>query len=150
MGKISFWHFQTIWLRIFFLNLIPKKRKILGVAQNGSISDDWIFRVANFLLNYCRHFFNNIANTYAHLVANFLNFSKHPQHYNLIVLKGVMDKNKKSDIRKYANLKPTLKFNLFWGWVFSTFFLTIWFKSTKMKFRPYFALELVEKLTKKK
>ena len=31
-------------------------------------------------------------------------------------------KTKKSDIRKCANLKPTLKFNLFWEWVFSTFF----------------------------
>ena len=77
-------------------------------------------------------------------------FQNTPNIYNLMVLKGVMDKKtKKSDIRKYANLKPTLKFYLFWGQVFSTFFLIIWFKSTKMKFRPHFTMELVEKLIKK-
>merc|ERR1739836_240526 len=32
---------------------------------------------------------------------------------------------------------------------FSTFFLIIWFKSTKMKFRPYYTMELVQNLMKK-
>ena len=38
--------------------------------------------------------------------------------------------------------------NLFWDWDFSTFFIIIWFKSTKMKLRPYFTMELVHKLMK--
>ena len=63
-----------------FENLIIKESKISGVAQNASISPDCNFRVANFGFNYLRHFFNNFANSCAHLVANFLNFSKHPQH----------------------------------------------------------------------
>ena len=77
-------------------------------------------------------------------------FQNTPNFCNLMVLKGVMDKkNKKSDIRKYANLKPTLKFNLFWKWDFWTFFLIIWFKSTKMKFRPQYTMILVQKVMKK-
>jgi len=48
-----------------------------------------------------------------------------------------------------AKFEPTLKFNIFWRWDFSTFFLIIWFKSTKIKFRPYFTMELVQKLMKK-
>ena len=32
---------------------------------------------------------------------------------------------------------------------FSNFFLIIWFESTKMKLRPYFTMELVQKLMKK-
>ena len=55
-----------------------QKNKISGVAQNGSISADWIFRVANFGFDYLSHFCNNFANSCVHLVANFLNFSKHP------------------------------------------------------------------------
>ena len=73
-----------------------------------------IFRVVNFGFNYLRHFFNNFANSCAHLVANFLSFSKHPQHLRFDGFeKSYEQKTKKSDIRKYANLKPTLKYNLF-------------------------------------
>ena len=32
---------------------------------------------------------------------------------------------------------------------FFNFFLIIWFKSTKMKLRPYFTMELIQKLMKK-
>ena len=67
-----------------------------------------------------------------------------------MVLKGVMDKKPTKNRRwKICQFKPTLKFNLFWDWYFSTFFLIIWFKSTKMKLRPHFTMELVQKLMKK-
>ena len=52
MGEISFWYFWTIQIRKKLKNLILKKSKISGVAQNGSISADWIFRVANFALHF--------------------------------------------------------------------------------------------------
>ena len=136
-----------------FENLIFKKSKISGVALNGSISADWLFRVANFGFNYLRHFFNNFANSCAHLVAccKFPEFFKTPPTFIIWWFWRELwtKKQKKSDIRKYANLKPTLKFNLFWGRVFSTFFLIIWFKSTKIKFRPQFTMDLVEKIMKK-
>ena len=72
MGEISFWYFQTIWLRKKLKNLILKKDKILGMAWIGLISADWNFRVANFGFNYLRHFSINFGNSCAHLAANFL------------------------------------------------------------------------------
>ena len=48
-----------------------------------------------------------------------------------------------------CHIEPPQKLNLFIGWDFSTFFLLIWFKRTKMKFRPYFTMERVQKLMKK-
>ena len=33
MGEISFWHFQTIWVRIFFLNLIHKKISVAPITK---------------------------------------------------------------------------------------------------------------------
>ena len=47
-------------------------------------------------------------------------------------------KNTKFRNQNICHFEPTQKFNLFWGWDFSTFFLFIWFKSTKMKFHMYF------------
>ena len=133
-----------------FENLIFKKSKISGVALNGSIFADWLFRVANFGFNYLRNFFNNFANSCAHLFANFLIFSKHP--LTLIIWwfwRELWTKNQKNRHWKICYFESTLKFNLFWDWGFSTFFLIIWFKSTKMKLRPYFTMELVQKLMKK-
>ena len=78
MGEISFWYFWTIWLRKKFENVILKKSKISGVTENGSISNDWIFRVANFGFNYLRHFSINFGNSCAYLAAIFLNFFNSP------------------------------------------------------------------------
>ena len=76
-------------------------------------------------------------------------FQNTPNIYNLMLLKGVVDKKpKKSDIAKYAILSQPWNLT-FWEWDFKTFFLIIWFKSTKMKLRPYFTMELVQKLMKK-
>ena len=142
MGAISFWYFWTIWLRKKLKNLILKKSKISGVAQNGSISADWILRVANFGLHYLWHFIINFGNSCACLAANFLNFSKHPTQFLLEWFwRELWTKTTKIRNQKICHFKPTQKFNLFWGWDFSTFFLLIWFKSTKMKFRPYFTME---------
>ena len=81
MGALSFWYFWTIQARKKLINLILKKGKISGEAQYGSISADWIFRVVNFGFHYLRHFSINFENSWAHLAANFLNFSKHPKHF---------------------------------------------------------------------
>ena len=144
MGEISFWYFWTIEVRKKLKNLILKKSKILEVASNGSISANWVFRVANFGFNYLRHFSVDFQNSCAHLTANFLNFWKHPKHFRLErfwrELWTKKHKNQKSDNMPYwatPEIKPFL------GWDFSIFFLFIWFKSTKMKFRPYFTMERV-------
>ena len=131
-------------------NLILKKSKISGVAQNGSISADWIFRVANFGFNYLRHFSIDFQNSCAHLTANFLNFWKHPKHFILEWFwRELWTKNTKFRNQKICHFEPTQKINLFCGWDFSIFFLFIWFKSTKMKLRPYFTMGKVQKLMKK-
>ena len=91
-------------------NLILKKSKISGVAQNGSIFANWIFRVANFRFNYLRHFVNNLANSFAHLVANFLNFSKHPLTKIIWWFwRELWTKNKKIRHWKICHFEPTLK-----------------------------------------
>ena len=50
---------------------------------------------------------------------------------------------------KIELFQATPKISIFLGWDFSTFFLLIWFKSTKMKFRPYYTMELIKKIMKK-
>ena len=70
------------WI-IFVENLILKKGHISGLAQIDSIDAGWILRVANFNFNYLRHFLINFKNSCGHFVANFLNFLKHPQLFQL-------------------------------------------------------------------
>ena len=144
MGEISFWYFWTIEVRKKLKNLILKKSKILEVASNGSISANWVFRVANFGFNYLRHFSVDFQNSCAHLTANFLNFWKHPKHFRLERFwRELWTKNTKIRNQIICHIEPPQKLNLFLGWDFSIFFLFIWFKSTKMKFRPYFTMERV-------
>ena len=94
------------------------------MAQNGSISADWILRVANFGLHYLWHFIINFGNSCACLAANFLNFSKHPTQFLLEWFwRELWTKTTKIRNQKICHFKPTQKCNLFWGWDFSIFFL---------------------------
>ena len=120
MGEISFWYFWTIEVRKKLKNLILKKSKILEVASNGSISADWVFRVANFGFNYLRHFSVDFQNSCAHLTANFLNFWKHPKHFRLErfwrELWTKKHKNQKSDNMPYwatPEIKPFFRMRFF-------------------------------------
>ena len=73
----AIFHSGTLWPWewIFFVeNIIMKKCKISGLAQIGSFFPGWILRVANFGVNYLRHFFINFKNSCAHLAPIFLNF----------------------------------------------------------------------------
>ena len=90
------------------------------MAWNGSISADWIFRVANFEFHYLRHFSIDFQNFCAHLTVNILNFWKHPKHFILErFLKGVMDKKhkiqKSENMPFWANpdIKPFLRMRFF-------------------------------------
>ena len=142
MGAISFRYSWTTGIIIKFRNLILKKGHISGLAQIDRFSDFLVLGVANFRINYLRQFSFNFENSCAYLAANFLNFSKHPTQFLLEWFwRELWTKTTKIRNQKICHFKPTQKFNLFWGWDFSTFFLLIWFKSTKMKFRPYFTME---------
>ena len=58
-----------------------EKRSDFRVASNWQFSDFLVLGVANFRINYLRQFSFNFENSCAHLAANFLNFPKHPQHF---------------------------------------------------------------------
>ena len=101
-------------------NLILKKSKISGVAQNGSISADWILRVANSGLHYLWHFSINFGNSCACLAANFLKTP--PTFFIGMVLKAVMDKiPKKSEIRNYAILNQPINLTFLEDEIFQLF-----------------------------
>ena len=50
-----------------------------GLVQINIFSDFLVLGVANFRINYLRQFSFNFENLFAHLAANFLNYSKHTQ-----------------------------------------------------------------------
>ena len=79
VGAISFRYSWTTGIIINFRNLTLKKGQISGLAQIDIFSDFLVLGVANFRINYIRHFSFNFENSCAHLAANFLNFSKHIQ-----------------------------------------------------------------------
>ena len=51
--------------------------------------------------------------------------------------------------QKICQFDPTLKFNIFWGWDYSSFFSIICPKSTRMKNRPYWMVKKSPKHQKK-
>ena len=142
MGEISCWYLWTIWVRKKMKNLMLKKSKISGLAQNSLLSANWILRVANFGPLYLWHFFINLEILVPFLLKISWIFQNTPNIFYWNGFEGSYGQ-KPTNIRnqKICHFKPTQKCNLFWGWDFSTFFLLIWFKSTKMKFRPYFTME---------
>ena len=79
VGAISFRYSWTTGMKKKFRNLIHKKSQISGLVQIDIFSDFLVLGVANFRINYLRQFSFNFKNSCAHLVANFLNFSKHTQ-----------------------------------------------------------------------
>ena len=100
-----------------------KKSKISGFDQISSIWIGWILGVANFGFNYLRHFSINFENSCAHLVANFLKFLKLPKHFKFACFSRMLwTKTQKIRNQKICQFEPTLKFNLFGEWDFSTFF----------------------------
>ena len=142
MGDFSFWYFWGIWLKKKLKNLILKKSKISGLAQIGSISAVWVFGVANFGFHYLRHFSINFENSYAHLVANFLNFLKLTQHFEFVWFwRMLWTKTKKMEIRKYANLSQPWNLTFFEDETIQVFFSIICPKSTRMKNRPYWMVK---------
>ena len=105
-----------------------------------------LLRVANFGINYLRHFFINFKKFCAYLAANFLNFSKHPQLFTFWWFwRKVWPKIRKLRNQKICQFEPTLKSSLFSGSNFSTFFSSIYPKSTKVKNRPYLTVTRAQK-----
>ena len=124
----------------------PGKMLDFRVAKIGSFLACWILRVANFGINYLRHFFINFKNFCAHCAANFLNFPKHPHYITFWWFwRKLWPKIRKLRNQKICQFEPTLKSSLFSGWNFSTFFSSLCPKSTKVKNRPYLTVKRAQK-----
>ena len=136
----AIFHSGTLWPWewIFFVeNIIMKKCKISGLAQIGSSFPGWILRVANFGVNYLRHFFINSKNSCAHFAPIFLHFPKHSQLLTFgWFWRKLWPKIRKIRNHKICQFEPTLKSSLFSGWIFSIYFSSLCPKSTKVKNRP--------------
>ena len=146
MGDFSLWYSLALNMNIFFENIILEKFYISGLAQIGSFFACWILRVANFGINYLRHFFINFKNFCAHCAANFLNFPKHPHYITFWWFwRKLWPKIRKLSKQKICQFEPTLKSSLFSGWNFSTFFSSLCPKSTKVKNRPYLTVKRAQK-----
>ena len=146
MGDFSLWYSLALKINIFFENIILEKCKISGLAQIGWFYGYWILRVANFGINYLRHFLINFKKFCAHLAANVLNFPKHPQLFTFWWFwRKVWPKIRKLRNQKICQFEPTLISSLFSGSNFSPFFSSICPKSTKVKNRPYLTVKRAQK-----
>ena len=149
MGALSFWYIWSIGIRKKWKIFIFKKRKIFRGGSNWNIFNLTFLGGANFKFNFLSHFLINFKNSCAYLGANFLNFMKHPQLFKFWCFwMKLWKKQGKSTIQKMDQFEPPMKIFLFLRWNFATFFLFLWIKSTKMKVRPYFAMQKVQKLLK--
>ena len=76
-------------------------------------------------------------------------FRNTPSFLNFDVFEWSYGRKKENlQFRKWANLSHPWKSSFFKIWNLCTFFLFLWIKSTKMKVRPYFAMQKVQKLLK--
>ena len=149
MGALSFWYVWASGIRKKFINLTYKKGKIFRGGSNWPIFSFIFWGVANFKFNFLSHFLINFKNSCAYPGANSLNFLKHPSFLNFDVFEWSYGRKKENlQFRKWANLSHPWKSSFFKIWNLSTFFLFLWIKSTKMKVRPYFAMQKVQKLLK--
>ena len=131
-GPLSPWE----WF-FLFEKLILKKGHISGLAKIDSIFVGWILRVANFDFNYLRHFLINFKNSCGYFAANFLNFLKHPQLFQLgWFWRKLWPKIRKNKKLEKCQFEPTLKSSHFSGWILKTIFSFLCIKSTKVKNRP--------------
>ena len=121
--------FLTIQYGRFFIlvilgHTIEKKSWKISSSKKGWFQG-WP-KLAQFLLfefwglptlcfNYLRHGSLKFENSCAHLVANFLNFLKLPQHFEFALFWMILW----TKIKKNGNQKI---FNFFWEWDYSSFF----------------------------
>ena len=133
MDEISFWSLWTIWLWKKVEKLIIKKVRFQGWLKMAQ------FLLTEFLgLPTLRSIISDISSTILQILVPILLqiswiFQNTPNIYNLMVLKGVMDKKpKKSDNGKYAILSQPWNLTFFQDEIFQFFkttptFIIWWF-----------------------
>ena len=146
MGALSFWYFWPIGIRKKWINFIFKKRKnfwggsnwpifsftFWGVPTLSSIFSVISWSILKILVPILEQISWILWNT-----PSFLNFDVFEWSYGR--------KKENLQFRKWANLSHPWKSSFFKIWNLYTFFLFLWIKSTKMKVRPYFAMQKVQK-----
>ena len=149
MGALSFWYFWPIGIRKKLINFIFKKRKNFWGGSNWPIFSFTFWGVPTLSSIFSVISWSILKILVPILVQISWILWNTPSFLNFDVFEWSYGRKKENlQFRKWANLSHPWKSSFFKIWNLSTFFLFLWIKSTKMKVRPYFAMQKVQKLLK--
>ena len=149
MGALSFWYFWPIGIRKKWINFIFKKRKNFWGGSNWPIFSFTFWGVPTLSSIFSVISWSILKILVPILVQISWILWNTPSFLNFDVFEWSYGRKKENlQFRKWANLSHPWKSSFFKIWNLSTFFLFLWIKSTKMKVRPYFAMQKVQKLLK--
>ena len=149
MGALSFWYFWSIGIRKKWINFIFKKRKNFWGGSNWPIFSFTFWGVPTLSSIFSVISWSILKILVPILVQISWILWNTPSFLNFDVFEWSYGRKKENlQFRKWANLSHPWKSSFFKIWNLSTFFLFLWIKSTKMKVRPYFAMQKVQKLLK--
>ena len=149
MGALSFWYFWPIGIRNKWINFILKKGKNFWGGSNWPIFSFTFWGVPTLSSIFSVISWSILKILVPILVQISWILWNTPSFLNFDVFEWSYGRNKENlQFRKWANLSHPWKSYFFLRWNFATFFLFLWIKSTKMKVRPYFAMQKVQKLLK--
>ena len=146
MGALSFWYFWSIGIRKKWINFIFKKRKNFWGGSNWPIFSFTFWGVPTLSSIFSVISWSILKILVPILVQISWILWNTPSFLNFDVFEWSYGRKKENlQFRKWANLSHPWKSSFFKIWNLSTFFLFLWIKSTKMKVRPYFAMQKVQK-----
>ena len=146
MGALSFWYFWPIGIRKKWINFIFKKRKNFWGGSNWPIFSFTFWGVPTLSSIFSVISWSILKILVPILVQISWILWNTPSFLNFDVFEWSYGRKKENlQFRKWANLSHPWKSSFFKIWNLSTFFLFLWIKSTKMKVRPYFAMQKVQK-----
>ena len=146
MGALSFWYFWPIGIRKKLINFIFKKRKNFWGGSNWPIFSFTFWGVPTLSSIFSVISWSILKILVPILVQISWILWNTPSFLNFDVFEWSYGRKKENlQFRKWANLSHPWKSSFFKIWNLSTFFLFLWIKSTKMKVRPYFAMQKVQK-----
>ena len=146
MGALSFWYFWPIGIRKKWINFIFKKRKNFWGGSNWPIFSFTFWGVPTLSSIFSVISWSILKILVPILVQISWILWNTPSFLNFDVFEWSYGRKKENlQFRKWANLSHPWKSSFFKIWNLFTFFLFLWIKSTKMKVRPYFAMQKVQK-----
>ena len=146
MGALSCWYIWSIGIRKKWKILIFKKGRFSRVAQIGPFSASLFWGVPTLSSIFSVISWSILKILVPILVQISWILWNTPSFLNFDVFEWSYGRKKENlQFRKWANLSHPWKSSFFKIWNLYTFFLFLWIKSTKMKVRPYFAMQKVQK-----